>query len=131
MVRPSSLEPTHVRSLFENRIYLLLSDARYLNGATWRKQTLIFTSHVAMNLSNLIIYIVLANERTRLDAAMIPMILSSMAIFGCRIILHIRSVVVEDDGCNQSNFSRSAQLNFLDPDGSAPEIGHAGTELHN
>lgn len=84
-----------------------------------------------MNLSNLIIYIVLANERTRLDAAMIPMILSSMAIFGCRIILHIRSVVVEDDGSNQSNFSRSAQLNFLDPDGSAPEIGHAGTELHN
>lgn len=84
-----------------------------------------------MNLSNLIIYIILANERTRLDAAMIPMILSSMAIFGCRIILHIRSVVVEDDGSNQSNFLRSAQLNFLDPDGSAPEIGHANTELHN
>lgn len=96
-----------------------------------RKQMLILTSQIAMNLSNLIIYIVLANERTRLDAAMIPMILSSMAIFGCRIVLHIRSVVVEDDMSDQCNLSRSAQLNFLDPDGSAPDIGHAGTELHN
>lgn len=102
-----------------------------LTGTTRQSKRLMFTLHVAMNLSNLIIYIVLANERTRLDAAMIPMILSSMAIFGCRIVLHIRSVVVEDDGNNQCNLSRSAQLNFLDPDGSAPGIGHAGTELQN
>lgn len=60
------------------------------------------------SLANVVIYAALPSNRRGLDAALVPMVSTNMAIIGARIILNVRDALREsDDGVMSSSVAGS------------------------